>query len=283
MDPKRDGAPALLALAARGGAAMRCPPADPPGPAFPPIDEHIVKPEVTRDEVLRGRKLIAQPALHPHADRHADLDFVIRSHVRTDYVTAIDLLTRVASGSDFATDLSIRRAGIDRATDQRYLEEISFEIVNEQSVRDARDKAEDLCARGVRRVIVIFVKKGEVAEWSRERGDFEAFDSNGALEDPCLVKPIPVRALLDAIEAENEAARGLRAKGNPVLRAIEDESRREGRDEGRRAIVMRQLRARFGELSAATIMRVEAARSDTLDVWAERLLSARSIEDVFSG
>jgi hypothetical protein len=268
---------------------MRCPPADPPGPAFPPVDEHIVRPEVTRDEVIRGRKIIAQPALHPHADLHADLDFVIRSHVQADYVASIDLLTRVAGGSDFATDLSIRRAGIDRSTDQRYLEEISFEIVNEQSVRDARDKAEDLCARGVRRVIAIFVKKGEVAEWSRERGDFEAIDSNGVLEDPCLVRPIPVRALLDAVEAENAAARGLRAKGNPVLRALEDESRREGRDEGRRegrdegrrAIVTRQLRARFGELSTATLMCLEAAQADALDEWAERLLAARSIDDVF--
>jgi hypothetical protein len=35
---------------------------------------------------------------------------------------------------------------------RRYLEEVTFEIINEQSMKDIRDKAEDLTARGVRRV-----------------------------------------------------------------------------------------------------------------------------------
>lgn len=35
------------------------------------------------------------------------------------------------------------------------------------------EKAEDLVHRGVRRVFGIFVKKGYVAEWSRDKQDWE--------------------------------------------------------------------------------------------------------------
>jgi hypothetical protein len=38
---------------------VNCPP---PHEPFPLVDEHLVVPEVTRDEPIRGRKVIAQPA-----------------------------------------------------------------------------------------------------------------------------------------------------------------------------------------------------------------------------
>lgn len=62
-----------------------------------------------------------------------------------------ELLTRVGPKSDFATDLCIRREGIDADTGRRYLEELAFEVVSEQPLRDITDKTEDLLARGVRR------------------------------------------------------------------------------------------------------------------------------------
>ncbi|WP_438034055.1 hypothetical protein [Sorangium sp. So ce204] len=307
MDPKPTGAALLLAPAARGGSAVRFPPAEPQRAHFPAVDEHLVAPEVTRDELIRGRKVVAAPALEPHAEQQVRLDFLIAPHLRPGYIGAADLITRVAEGSDFATDLSIRRAGTDPATGRRYLEELSFEIVNEQSMRDAREKAEDLVARGVRRVFAVFVKRDEVAEWSAAEGRFVPLAPDATIEDPCLVRPVPVRALLDGAAAEREVVRALERKGNSEIEAIKarerktaldegrragldegrraglDEGRRAGLDEGQRAVLLRQLRARFGEVPEARREQVLAASGERLAVWAERILTARTLDELFEG
>jgi hypothetical protein len=196
-----------------------------PSNRTPGVDDHLVVPETTRDEIVRGRHVIAMPALPPHADRHCEVDYVIRAHTAEGYITASDLLTRVGPNSNFATDTSIRRAGIDPATGQRYLEELAFEVVSEQSNRDMRERAEDLTARGVRRVIAVFVKRGEVREWSRERNDWITLSLDGVLEDPTLARPVTVRALLDAGAADDEVIDALDAKGNPRLNRIKTQVR----------------------------------------------------------
>jgi hypothetical protein len=56
-----------------------------------------------------------------------------------------------------------------------------------------------------------------VAEWDRRRGAWGALDLDGTLTDPCFLVPVPVRALVDKVLAELTLARGLLAKGNPVL------------------------------------------------------------------
>jgi hypothetical protein len=200
--------------------------------AFPPLDEHLVKPEVTRDEVIRGRRVLAMPALPPHADRQAELGYVIRGNVKPGYVSSTELITRVSEGSDFATDYCVRKAGTDPSTGARYLEELSFEVVNEQSARDIREKAEDLTARGVRRVIAVFVKTGKVSEWSPQRAAWKDLDLGGTIEDPCLSRPVRVQALLDAAEADDAVARALLAKDNPVLVEAKKESEQQGRKDG---------------------------------------------------
>jgi len=223
---------AMLAPPARGGAVLSFPPSEHSSGSFPPVDEHLVAPETTRDEVIRGRKIIAQPALEPHGDKHADLDFVILPHVREGYRASIDLLTRTSESSDFATDLSIRKEGQDPETGRRYLEEISFEIVNEQSMRDVREKAEELAARGVRRIFAIFVKHENVAEWSCEEKNFVTLDKNGKIEDRCLLRPISVNALLDAAIAEIEVVRALARKKNPEIESIKKRAKQDGHREG---------------------------------------------------
>jgi hypothetical protein len=62
--------------------------------AFPPLDEHLVEPEITRDEIIGGRRVVAMSALEPHADQQSDLDYVLRAHAAPGYRTAADLLTR---------------------------------------------------------------------------------------------------------------------------------------------------------------------------------------------
>ena len=275
----------MLAPSARGGAALSFPPADPPR-RFPPVDQHVVVPETTRDEMVRGRKIIAQPALEPHGDAHANLGAVIRLHVREGYRASIDLLTRVSEGSNFATDVSIRRDGPDPTTGRRHLEEVSFEIVNEQAPGLVREKAEDLVERGVRRVFAIYVKRGEICEWSRDKAVFVPLDLDGRIEDPCFVRPIQVRALLDGAVAEREAVRALERKGNPEILAIkqsaEEKGREEGRDVGRREMLLEVLRERFGELSESAEARVATAGGATLSRWARRSYAASTLDEVFA-
>jgi hypothetical protein len=200
--------------------------------SLPGVDDHLVEPEVTRDEIVRGRHVIAMPALPPHADRHARLDYLIVASTSEGYVTSSDLLTRMGPNSNFATDTSVRRDGIDPATGQRYLEELAFEVVSEQSNRDIRERAEDLTARGVRRLIAVFVKRGEVREWSRERNDWVTLPIDGVIEDPVLARPVAVRALLEASVADDEVVAALDAKGNPKLNRIKADVRELGRVQG---------------------------------------------------
>jgi hypothetical protein len=228
MDPKPPGSRMLLAPPPPGSSgALRLPPAHEP----PPLDEHIVRPE-TREQLVRGRKVLAMPALPPHGDRHFKLDYVIGAHVKEGYVGSTDLLTRSAESSDFATDTCIRRAGIDPRTNTRYLEELAFEVVNEQSMRDITEQAQDLTARGVRRVVAIFVKKGDVCEWSAQAGAWKKLDPEGTFQDPTLARPLKVKELLDAAEADNAVARALLAKKNPVLVSLEAKSREAGHEAG---------------------------------------------------
>ena len=225
MDPKPSSG---MLLAPSHGSSARAVYA-PAARAFPPLDETIVKPE-TREEIVRGRRMLAQPALEPHADQHFKLDYILGAHVKPEYVGSSDLLTRPAEGSNFATDTCIRRAGTDPATRKRYLEEVSFEIVNEQSLSDITERAEDLVARGVRRVFAIFVKEGRIAEW---KGAWDTLAANGTIRDRVLARPLHVQELLDAAEASNAVARGLLAQNNAVLVAANAESMERGIEMGR--------------------------------------------------
>ena len=51
---------------------------------------------------------------------------------------------------------------------------------------------------------------------------------------------------------------------------------------GLHTLLLRQLRKRFGRIPAATARRVERAKPADLDRWAEALLDAGSLRDVFT-
>jgi len=232
VDPKPPSGHYLLAPASGPSAALQLP-SHSQSTAWPEVDDHIVQPE-TREEMVRGRMVFAQPANPPHGESHFKLDYVLGAHVAEGYVGATDLLTRLGPQSNFATDTCIRREGIDPSTGTRWLEELAFEVVNEQSMRDITERAEDLSARGIRRLIAIFVKTGEVREWSAKKGEWESLALESELRDPTLRQAIKVRALLDAVEADNAVAWGLKAKNNPVIAEFEAASHLEGLRDGRR-------------------------------------------------
>ena len=54
-----------------------------------------------------------------------------------------------------------------------------------------------------------------------------------------------------------------------------------GRVEGERALLRRQLRRRFGPLSPGTVERVEQASPRDLEAWAENVLDAGTLDEVF--
>ncbi len=247
-----------------------------PGPLeFPRVDDHLVRPEA-REEIVRGERVQALPAHPPHAERQTKLDVVIDTHVAPGYVAATDLLTRVGPQSDFATDLCVRKVGIDPETGARYLEELAFEIVSEQSRRSITIRAEDLSKRGVRRLIAIFVKTSTIEEWKPDEQRFVPLDLDGELVDPTLTRPIALRALLDVAKGYDETARALDLKGVPYLAEL----RRQAEARGKRDLLARQLARRFGPLSEDALARLAHADAAELDAWSERVLDAATLDEV---
>ena len=268
---------------------------------MPNIDDHLVNAETTRAELVRGQLLEAMPAHPPHGDMHVRIAQVIESSLAPGYVASADLLTRYGPQSDFATDLCVRREGVDSATGSRFLEEVCFEVLYTQSMADitasptapkfvggcfccpgrreqgamralggpqqpksnaalgvlaaktldefwsSRTKAQDVIARGVRRMFAIRVKgigSGHDAqldesatallEWSANDDQWLILSRDEAIDDACFIRPVSVRALLDATAKDDAVVHALRAKGNRVIQEIRDEGFVDGRAEGLR-------------------------------------------------
>ena len=300
------------------GADKRVPPSVPPTvipPSFPRLDDRLVPNEDSPYEMIRGEKVQALPANVEHADAQLRAAVGVDLFLRDEYVAAVEMLTRVNGGSDFATDVSVRKRGVDPATGERYLEELSFEIVNEQTLKSIESKAQDLVRRGVRRVFAVFVKKGQISEWSRTQQCFVPMDKDATFDDPVLVRPMVVRALVDRALALVELVRTLELQKHPEIQRIRkkgldeghkkgldeghktghkkglDEGQKKGLDEGHkkgldegttkvRSMFVRLLQVRFGEIPSAALARIARADADTLDAWADKVASASGIDDV---
>ena len=221
------------------------------------------------------------------------LHAVISHHVVPGYKSSIDLLTRFGEGSDFASDVCIRKDGSD-AEGCRYLEEVAFEVVSTQTRRHMTIRAEDMTRRGVRRVIAIFVGTQTVEEWQVAEQRWQVLDRDSHLSDPTFVRPILVRALLDAALALDEVVKAAEAKGSQATRAIREAGKREGRREGKREgaregelagkreALARLLVRRFGPLPEATQQRLAGASMSQLDRWLDRILDATALDDALA-
>jgi len=85
------------------------------------------------------------------------------------------------------------------------------------------------------------------------------------------------RALMQeaALKAEAEEEKAFaRAEGQA-------EGRAEGRTEGQINILRRQLKAKFGDLTASVDRRLQHATADQLEQWAEQVLFAERLDQVF--
>lgn len=283
--------------------------AKPRDQSFPRIDDHLIKPEVSQFELIRGREVDVSGSDPPHADAQSRLSFLILAHVAAGFIVASELLTRMAEKSNFATDVCIRKDGIDPKTNTRYLEEIAFEIVNTQRKRNVTEKADDMAIRGVRRVFAVFLKAGEVAEWSAEQRKFIPLEKDALIHDPLFVRPIPMQAILDQALGEDEVAQALIAKRNPAIvkreQDVEHKSRKKGIAEGRkqglekglekgrkqgldqglkvgRQLLLGMIQMRFGEVPARIRQQIESADALTLHAWGQKALGSATLDDVFA-
>jgi hypothetical protein len=251
--------------------------------SFPRVDDHLVEPEITRDEIIGGRRVVAMPALPPHADRQSTVDRVVGSCVSPGYTAAAELLTRVDEDSDFATDVCVRRGGVDPETGARYLEEMAFEVVSEQNLGDVTEKAERMNRRGVRRIFAIFLKRPRVCEWSAESQGWRTLNRDSQIEDPCLATPLPVAALLDAGAAAVAVVKGLVAQGNPELQRREAEVEAKGEAKGKAEAILKILAARVVIVSAEQQQEILSCHDlARLDRWLLRALQASSAAEVTS-
>ena len=251
--------------------------------SFPAIDDRLVEPEITRDEIIGGRRVVASPAKEPHATQHTELDYVVRAHVAPGYRVAADLLTRHDKESDFATDVCVFKAGTDPESGGRHLEEIAFELVSEQNERLATEKAVRMCRRGVRRIFTVWVKEQRVCEWSPDKQSWKALEAGAHIEDPCLVAPLALAALLDAAAADHAVVEALAAKGDPTIRQREAVAEARGKAAAKADAILEVLEARgvtIGETQRQEILRCQDL--DRLDRWLRRASVASSGDEFTS-
>ncbi|HXU33187.1 MAG TPA: hypothetical protein VN851_21680 [Thermoanaerobaculia bacterium] len=254
---------------------------------FPNVDDHLVEPEVSRDEIVGGRRVVASPAETAHADQHSRLDYVLQAHVASGYLVSVDLITRHGPITDFASDACVRREGIDPATGRRHLEEVAFEVVSEQREKLATEKAEHMRRRGVRRIFALWVKSGKVGEWSSEDRAWRRLEAGAKIEDPCLVKPLEVVALLNAAVADNAVVEALAAKGNPAIlardAAAEAKGEAKGEARGAARALLKFLVARGLEVGEAQRQEILGCLDlDRLDRWSDRAATASSAAEVLA-
>lgn len=201
-----------------------------------PVDEHLIVPH-QRAELVCGELVMTPPAGEPHGRKHVELGSLLSAHVGGGYLVALDMLTRVSEGSDFAPDASVYPEARD-AEGHRQLEVMAFEIVSQQRRSVATSKARELAARGVRRIFCIDLNTREILEWRR---DWVALDEAFEIEDVCLASPIRVSALWSATEGDEAVAKALHRRGNAYIEQLLEDSHDAGEVAGRLAELRRSI------------------------------------------
>jgi predicted transposase/invertase (TIGR01784 family) len=77
-----------------------------------------------------------------------------------------------------------------------------------------------------------------------------------------------------------EAAQVMSSIAEQLHQKGREEGREEGRQEGQRLTLLRLLRLRFQPLPENVVARIEAANSEQLELWAERVLTAQTLDEV---
>lgn len=259
------------------------------------MDERLVMPG-TRFEIINGRVVDVPPSDEAHGTRHSKLSAVLEAYVGASHMVASDMLTRTSKHGDMAPDASVFPLARDPETGGRKLEELAFEVVSTERLGDAALKARELSKRGVRRIFAIDVERRRALEWSRPTDTWEILSRDASIEDPTLAAPLPLRALVEAMRADDAMAVALLAKKNAVIEAALAESRAQGHAQGHAQGQMEgRLRSKQETLFAILKLRgVEVTKSaekkirgeteeGRLDGWIRRALQASSVKEVLKG
>jgi len=266
--------------------AARRPPAARRRAPLPAVDERLVMPE-TRYEVIDGKVEYVPPSDEPHGSRHSKVSTLLEIHAAKDYDVASDMLTRTSAKGDMAPDASVFPVARDRQTGGRQLEELAFEVLGTERLGHAAAKARALAARGVRRVFAIDVERRRALEWSAQTNGWEILPADGAIEDRALVKPLPLRALVEAAKADDAVAEALIAKKNAVIEAAIQKATRKaerkgkqlGKREGKIAALLSILEARGLRISKKAAKRIQTEDDEAVvDAWIRRAVECASVE-----
>ncbi len=254
---------------------------------WPAVDDYLDEPdEIHRWERIDGQRREALAATPDHGDPHFEIDGLVKAHLAAGWVGSVDLKTRVSEDQEYASDTCVRRAGIDPATGDRYLEELVFEVVYKRSARDTRERAKGFAERGVRRQLGVFVKGKKIREWLPEAEDWgDPLDLKQSLQDSCLAVDLPLVALFDPVLAEASIARAIAAKDHPVILEIKDQSEKRGEKRGERRgrgqSILTVLKARGLAPSPQVAARLLAVSDvETLERLLHRASVAAAIDEV---
>ena len=241
------------------------------------MDDRLIAPE-SRAEMLDGRMYRTMGANQGHGTRHFEATGLFFGALADGYAGAVDMLTRADEDSDAAPDLSVFPAAPDPTTGGRQLEEIAVEVLDTERMSHATDKVEKFAARGVRRLFAIRVAARKVYEWDHAHRDWTELPDDAVIDDRCFRVPVPVKALVDRVLADDTVARALLARGNRVLvAALQD-----ARVQSARASLQIVLSARGFVLSDAQRERVRVCASvETLEAWIRRAVTAETTDAVF--
>ena len=66
-----------------------------------------------------------------------------------------------------------------------------------------------------------------------------------------------------------------------IIQRARDEGMQQGRVEGERAVLEKQLRRRFGLVPSGVTDRLRRASANDIETWAENVLDAETLDDVF--
>ncbi len=250
----------------------------PPAMRMPGVDDRLAIPE-SGEEYVDGVRYEVMGAEPEHADPQCQLAYVVRACVAEGFVASTELLTRSDQGSDFTTDVCVRRAGTDPQTQQRYLEELSFEVANSQTLGKLDKRAKKLVTRGVRRVFGLLVQEERVYEWTRS-GVRKERSLQGRIRDRAFHTPLRIRAILDAAEAKRLVFEALVNEDDPSLRSYVEEREMKSRAEGRQETLRSNVKDLCGVLGIAWLPErsaaIETMSVSELEALWEHLTSRRS-------
>jgi hypothetical protein len=96
------------------------------------------------------------------------------------------------------------------------------------------------------------------------------------------VEPEALQAFLERV-AGSEAKDTVMTAGERLIQQGEERGLEKGIQQGERALLLRQLRKRFGNhVDDATAQRLETASAEQIAVWAERVLSAETLTELLA-